>query len=119
MVRYILTEGERYIESSSIRHLRLAVKIAHATPLPTSETNLPKVISLHLEVEDLALGIGGVGNEIFVKESEHVVANVAKLGLHLLTVLAGHSLTQGFGSIRENWVFSYRCKGSNATKKTT
>ena len=53
---------------------------------------VPVVISLHLEVEDLALGCGGVLDEILLEQGEHVVADVAQLRLHLLTVLSSHRL---------------------------
>ena len=44
---------------------------------------LPKVISLHLEVEDLALGCAGVGNQEFVQQSKDVVTDVPQFCLNL------------------------------------
>ena len=51
---------------------------------------LPVVVSLHLQVEDLALGVAGLGDEILVEEGEDVAADLPQLLLDLLAVLLGH-----------------------------
>ena len=53
---------------------------------------LPVVVSLHLQVEDLALGVAGLGDEILVEEGEDVAADLPQLLLDLLAVLLGHLL---------------------------
>ncbi len=52
----------------------------------------PVVISLHLEIEDLALGVAGLGDEVLVQEGEDVPADLPELLLDLLAVLLGHLL---------------------------
>jgi hypothetical protein len=44
---------------------------------------LPVVVSLHLEVEDLALGGGGLDDEMLVKEGQHLVADLPQFLLNL------------------------------------
>ena len=53
---------------------------------------VPVVVALHLKVEDLALGVAGLGDEILVEEGEDVAADLPQLLLDLLAVLLGHLL---------------------------
>ena len=46
------------------------------------------VVTLHLEVKHLGLGIARLGDEELVEEVEHVIANVPQLFLHLKKVLS-------------------------------
>ena len=55
-------------------------------------TNGPVVISLHLEIEDLALGVAGLGDEILVEKSQNISADLFELLLDLLAILFGHLL---------------------------
>ena len=52
----------------------------------------PVVVTLHLEIEDLALGVAGLGDEEFVEEGEDVAADLLELLLDLFSVLLGHLL---------------------------
>ena len=62
-----------------------------------SAIKLPVVVSLHLEIEHLALGVAGLGDQVFIQELKHVAADVTELLLDLLTVLLGHLDKRGKG----------------------
>ena len=63
----------------------------------------PEIISLHFQIEDFALGGGGVGDEMGVEEGQDVLADLAELRLHLLPVLLGHRLKVGKIRLINGW----------------
>ena len=57
------------------------------------------VVTLHLEVKHLGLGIARLGDEELVEEVEHVIANIPQLFLHLNNAFSEYFLTIPHGDL--------------------
>ena len=76
--------------------LTRVLPIIFVSPPLLLAAGIPVVIPLHLEVEDLALGCGGLHDEMLVEEGQHLVTNLTQLLLNLGT----RARIRGIGVLR-------------------
>ena len=48
---------------------------------------VPEVVALHFQEEHLGFGVFGVGDQVVVQQSQHVIANVLQFSFDLRPVL--------------------------------